>query len=200
MIANFKHRLTHTITGGAIIIAAFSLLSRLLGLLRDRLLFSLFGAGDTLDTYYAAFRLPDLVFNTLILGALSAAFVPVFLEYWHRDRKEAWRIANTVLNSTLVILFVFGLAAFIWAPEIVKIIAPGFDLAKRLATAELTRIMLIGILFLGLSNVASSILNAFKRFTAFAVAPVMYNLGIIAGILILVPVFGVEGLAWGVAL
>mgnify|MGYP001578275075 FL=1 len=200
MIANLKHRLTHTITGGAIIIAAFSLLSRLLGLLRDRLLFSLFGAGDVLDTYYAAFRLPDLVFNTLILGALSAAFVPVFLEYWHKDRKEAWRIANTVLNSTLVILFVFGLAAFIWAPEVIKVIAPGFSFEKRLATAELTRIMLIGILFLGLSNVASSILNAFKRFTAFAVAPVMYNLGIIGGIIILVPMFGVQGLAWGVVL
>ena len=200
MITSLKHKLTHTITGGAIIIAAFSLLSRLLGLVRDRLLFSIFGAGDVLDSYYAAFRLPDLVFNTLILGALSAAFIPVFLEYWHKDKKEAWRIANTVLNTTLLILFVFGVAAFIFAPEIVQIIAPGFELQKRLATAELTRIMLIGILFLGLSNVASSILNAFKRFTAFALAPVMYNLGIIAGILILVPWFGVEGLAWGVVL
>ena len=67
MITSLKHKLTHTITGGAIIIAAFSLLSRLLGLVRDRLLFSIFGAGDVLDSYYAAFRLPDLVFNTLIL-------------------------------------------------------------------------------------------------------------------------------------
>lgn len=200
MIANLKHKLTNTITGGAIIIAAFSLLSRILGLVRDRLLFSIFGAGDVLDSYYAAFRLPDLIFNTLILGALSAAFVPVFLEYWHKDKKEAWQIANTVLNTTLLILFVFGALAFFFAPEMVQIIAPGFELQKRLATAELTRIMLIGILFLGLSNVASSILNAFKRFTAFALAPVMYNLGIIAGILILVPWFGIEGLAWGVVL
>lgn len=200
MIKNLKHKLTTTIAGGAIIIAAFSLLSRLLGLVRDRLLFSLFGAGDVLDTYYAAFRLPDLVFNTLILGALSAAFVPVFLEYWHKDKKEAWQIANTILNTTLLILFIFGALAFYFAPEIVQVIAPGFDLQKRLATAELTRIMLIGILFLGLSNVASSILNAFKRFTAFALSPVMYNLGIIGGIIILVPLFGITGLAWGVVL
>jgi len=200
MLKTLKHKLTHTIAGGAIIIAAFSLLSRILGLVRDRLLFSLFGAGDVLDTYYAAFRLPDLVFNTLILGALSAAFIPVFLEYWHKDKKEAWQVANTVLNATLLILFVFGVAAFYFAPEVVQVIAPGFSLEKRLATAELTRIMLIGILFLGLSNVASSILNAFKRFTAFALAPVMYNLGIIAGILILVPLFGITGLAWGVVL
>lgn len=195
-----KHRLTHTITGGAIIIAAFSLLSRILGLIRDRLLFSVFGAGDTLDIYYAAFRLPDLVFNTLILGALSAAFIPVFLEYWHRDRAEAWRIANTVLNTTLGLLFIFGLLSFYFAPEIVQIIAPGFSLEKRIATAEMTRIMLLGILFLGLSNVLASILNAFKRFTAFALSPVMYNIGIIGGILILVPMFGTPGLAWGVVL
>lgn len=198
MFSTLKYKLTHTITGGAVIIAAFSLLSRLLGLVRDRLLFSIFGAGDVLDTYYAAFRLPDLVFNTLILGALSAAFVPVFLEYWHKDKDEAWRIANTVLNSTLAILFILGVLGFYFAPEIVGLIAPGFDLSKRIATAELTRIMLVGILFLGLSNVASSILNAFKRFTAFALAPVMYNLGIIGGIILLVPIFGIEGLAWGV--
>ncbi len=199
-VKSLKNKLTTTITGGAIIIAAFSLLSRLLGLVRDRLLFSTFGAGDALDIYYAAFRLPDLVFNTLILGALSAAFIPVFLEYWHKDRAEAWRIANTVLNTTLALLFVSGLLAFYFAPEIIKVIAPGFNLEKRIATAEMTRIMLLGILFLGLSNVLSSILNAFKRFTAFALSPVMYNIGIIGGIIFLQPMFGREGLAWGVVL
>ncbi len=195
-----KKKLTTTVAGGAIIIAVFSFLSRVLGLLRDRLLFSSFGAGDVLDIYYAAFRLPDLIFNTLVLGALSAAFIPVFLEKWHKDKEEAWRIANSVLNIMLVVLFALGIFAFYFAPEVVQIIAPGFDLEKRLATAEMTRIMLVGILFLGLSNIASSILNAFRRFTAFAIAPVMYNIGIITGIIILVPLFGIEGLAWGVVL
>ncbi|MEK7189114.1 MAG: murein biosynthesis integral membrane protein MurJ [Patescibacteria group bacterium] len=199
-VKTLRKKLTTTAAGGAIIIAAFSLLSRGLGLFRDRLLFSTFGAGDTLDTYYAAFRLPDLIFNTLVLGALSAAFIPVFLEYWHKDKQEAWRIANSILNVILITLFILGLLAFIYAPELIRFIAPGFDLEKRLATAELTRIMLIGILFLGLSNVTSSILNAFKRFTAFAIAPVAYNIGIILGILLLVPLFGIEGLAWGVVL
>src|SRR3989338_3474468 len=106
MVKNLKQKLTTTVAGGAIIIAFFSLFSRGLGLVRDRLLFSTFGAGDTLDTYYAAFRLPDLIFNTLVLGALSAAFIPVFLEYWHKDKGEAWKIANTVLNITLAVLFV----------------------------------------------------------------------------------------------
>ena len=200
MLQNIKKKLTTTITGGAIIIALFSLLSRILGLVRDRLLFSTFGAGDVLDTYYAAFRLPDLIFNTLVLGALSTAFIPVFLEYWHKDKEKAWRIANSVLNIMLVILVVLALLAFYFAPEMISWIAPGFDIEKRLITAELTRIMLIGIIFLGLSNIASSILNAFKRFTAFAIAPVMYNIGIILGIIILVPMFGIQGLAWGVVL
>lgn len=200
MVSIIKHKLTQTITGGAIIIAFFSLLSRILGLVRDRLLFSTFGAGDVLDTYYAAFRLPDLIFNTLVLGALSAAFIPVFLEYWHKDKEQAWKIANSVLNIILVVLLVLGILGFYFAPEIVSMIAPGFDLEKRLVTAELTRIMLIGIIFLGLSNIASSMLNAFKRFTAFAIAPVMYNIGIITGIIALVPIMGVQGLAWGVVL
>ena len=195
-----KHKLTSTITGGAIIIAFFSLVSRLLGLFRDRLLFSRFVAGDVLDTYYAAFRLPDLIFNTLVLGALSAALIPVFLEYWHKDRQEAWKIANSVLNIILVILFILGILGMIFAPEIIGIIAPGFGIEKRLATAELTRVMLIGIIFLGLSNISSSILNAFKRFTAFAIAPVMYNIGIITGIVVFVPMMGSKGLAWGVVL
>lgn len=199
-VKSFKNKLTTTATGGAIIIAFFSLFSRGLGLVRDRLLFSTFGAGDTLDTYYAAFRLPDLIFNTLVLGALSAAFIPVFLEYWHKNKQDAWKIANSVLNIILIAMVGLGLLAFYFAPELISIIAPGFDLQKRIATAELTRIMLIGILFLGLSNIASSILNAFKRFTAFAVAPVMYNIGIILGITVLVPMFGIEGLAWGVVL
>jgi len=200
MVRSLKRKLTTTITGGAIIIAVFSLLSRILGLFRDRLLFSTFGAGDVLDTYYAAFKLPDLIFNTLVLGALSAAFIPVFLDYWHKDKDQAWKIANSILNITIFVLFALGIAAFWLAPEIVRVIAPGFDVGKRIETAELTRIMLIGVLFHGLSNVASSILNAFKRFLAFAIAPVMYNIGIIIGIVAFVPLFGIEGLAWGVVL
>jgi putative peptidoglycan lipid II flippase len=144
--------------------------------------------------------LPDLIFNTLVLGALSTAFIPVFLEYWNKDKERAWRIANSILNIMLVVLVVLGLLAFYFAPEVVSWIAPGFDTEKRLVTAELTRIMLLGIIFLGLSNIASSILNAFKRFTAFAIAPVMYNIGIILGITILVPILGTQGLAWGVVL
>ncbi|MFA7662574.1 MAG: murein biosynthesis integral membrane protein MurJ [Patescibacteria group bacterium] len=199
MLKKILHKLNNSIAGGAIIIAVFSVLSRLLGLVRDRFLASNFGAGDVLDVYYTAFRLPDLVFNTLVLGALSVAFIPVFLEYWHKDKEEAWKIANSILNVLLVIILVIGGIFFIFTKELVTyIIAPGFDFAKQQMTIELTRIMLASIVFFTVSNIFSSILNSFKRFIAYGLAPVMYNLGIIFGIVCLVPKFGYQGLAYGV--
>ena len=197
-------KLSKTVMGGAIIIGTASMLSRVLGLFRDRLLASSFGASEILDSYYVAFKLPDLIFNILVLGALSSSFIPVFLSYWHKDKnlskKEAWRITNSVLNILLVILIVIGFLCFIFAPQIMHIIAPGFDSELKAQTADLTRIMLLSIVFFGISNIVSGILNSFKRFLAYSLAPIMYNLGIIFGILFLVPVCGIIGLAWGVVI
>ncbi|MFA5070200.1 MAG: murein biosynthesis integral membrane protein MurJ [Patescibacteria group bacterium] len=204
MLRRIWHKLQTTVAGGAIIIAFASIVSRLLGLLRDRLFASTFGAGDILDSYYAAFRLPDLIFNVLVLGALSAAFIPVFLEYWQKDKeanfstKEAWRIANSVLNIICLILLVLGLFFFIFATPITRLITPGFSPVKQAMTVDLTRIMLASIFIFGISNIFGSILNSFRKFLAFAFAPVMYNIGIIFGILLFYKWWGVEGLAWGV--
>ncbi len=201
MSNSFFYKLHTTIAGGAIIISFFSILSRLLGLIRDRLLASTFGAGDTLDVYYAAFRLPDLIFNTLVLGALSAAFIPVFLEYWHKNKEESWEIASSILNILLIVLFILGGLFFIFAPFLIShLVAPGFGLEKQVMTVRLTRIMLISIFFFTASNLAGAILNSFKKFLAYSIAPVMYNLGIIFGIIFLVPLLGEIGLAFGVVL
>lgn len=201
MVKRILFKLRNSVAGGAIIIASFSVISRLLGLVRDRLLASSFGAGDVLDVYYASFRLPDLVFNTLVLGALSVAFIPIFMEYWHKNKDEAWDIANSVLNILLVIILILGGLFYIFAPQIVgKIIVPGFDFEKQQMTIELTQIMLVSIVFFTASNIVSSILNSFKKFVAYGLAPVMYNLGIIVGIVLLVPRFGYRGLAYGVVL
>ena len=190
--------LEKTVGGAAIIIAGASILSRLIGLLRDRLLSSTFGAGQVLDAYYAAFRLPDLVFNTLVLGALSSAFIPVFLEAWSLDKKRAWQISNSILNILFLIIIFVGTCFFIFAPGLVGLIVPGFGPETRVLTISLTRVMLIGILFFTLSNVAGSILKSFRKFIAYSIAPIMYNLGIIFGILVLVQKIGPIGLAWGV--
>jgi putative peptidoglycan lipid II flippase len=198
MLAKTRYLLSNSVGGGAIIIAIFSILSRLIGLFRDRLLTANFGAGEILDAYYAAFRLPDLVFNTLVLGALSSAFIPIFLEVYSKNKEEAWSVANSVLNILFVIILIFVIVFFIFAPILVNLIVPGFNKETKNLTIQLTRIMLIGILFFTLSNVVSSILNSFRRFFAYSLAPVMYNLGIIFGILFFVPRVGPIGLAWGV--
>ena len=203
-IKTILNKLSKTVMGGAVIIGFASIISRVLGLFRDRLLASSFGAGETLDTYYAAFKLPDLIFNILVLGALSSSFIPVFLEYWHKDqgtvRERSWHIVNSVLNILLVTLVVLAVVMFIFSPQIVKIIAPGFTPEQLSQTTNLTRIMLLSVIFFGISNVVSGILNSFKRFLAYSLAPIVYNLGIIFGILVLVPSFGTIGLAWGVVL
>ncbi|MFZ6035944.1 MAG: murein biosynthesis integral membrane protein MurJ [Patescibacteria group bacterium] len=204
MFSRIWHKLTTTLTGGAIIIAVASVASRLIGLVRDRLLATQFGAGDSLDVYYAAFRIPDLVFNVLVLGALSAAFIPVFVQYIERakagtqQKEEVWYLVNSLLNILLIGLCVFGAVLFIFAPQIVPLIAPGFDPEKRLMVVQMTRIMLVSILFFGASNIMTGILNSFKRYVNFAFAPVLYNFGIIIGIYALVPHYGVYGLAYGV--
>ncbi|MFA5135598.1 MAG: murein biosynthesis integral membrane protein MurJ [Patescibacteria group bacterium] len=206
MLTKIWKKLTTTLTGGAIIIAGASLISRLLGLIRDRLLASQFGAGDSLDIYYAAFRIPDLVFNVLVLGALSAAFIPVFVEYLQRAKEhpektaEVWELANSLLNLLLIGLVLFGAIFFIFAPNIVHLVAPGFDQEKQLMTVTMTRIMLGAIVFFGISNVLTGMLNSLKRYVNFAFAPVMYNAGIIFGIVALVPKCGLYGLAYGVVI
>ena len=202
----FFLKLETTVTGGAILIATASLISRVLGLLRDRLLFSSFGAGDTLDSYYVAFRLPDLIFNILVLGALSSSFIPLFVEYRERaaanggDNTSAWELTNGVLSIILFVLAGFGLLGFLFAPYLVPLFAPGFDGQKLHDAIGLTRVMLLSILLFGVSNIVGSVLNAFKRFFAFSVAPIFYNLGLIVGIVVFQPIFGLIGLAWGVVL
>jgi len=207
MVKRLWHRLTSTIAGGAIIIGGLSVASRFLGLARDRLLFSRFGAGDLTDAYLAGFKLPDFIFNIFVLGAVSAAFIPVFLEQWNRDgntsegnRAEAWRMTNTVLTITVLLMTVLAGIGALFAPALMTVIAPGFSPDKQALTVQLTRIMLVSILVFGVSNILGSVLNAFRRFVAYGLAPIVYNLGIIIGILWLAPRFGAVGLAWGVVL
>lgn len=188
-----------TIFSGAVILGGASFISRILGVIRDRIFASTFGAGDSLDAYYAAFRIPDLIFNLLILGALSSAFVPIFVDYLSRnEKKEAWQITNSLLNILLLILIVISSLLFIFMDRLVFLIAPGFSEEKKEFTVFLTRVMLASPIFFGLSNIASSILCSFKNFTFYALAPIMYNLGIIFGAIFLVPKFDVLGLAIGV--
>lgn len=189
---------TKGVLAAAAILAVAGLLSRLLGFARNALLAYFYGAGDILDAYFLAFRLPDFFFNLLFFGAFSAGFVPVFIKLKNQDSQKAWKLANDILNLTLVIFIVFGAVFFMAAPWVLKLIAPGFEGEKMELAVTLSRIMFLQPIFLGVSVVFSGILQSTHRFLAYALAPIFYNLGIIFGILVLAQKFGPVGLAWGV--
>ncbi|MFC1640631.1 murein biosynthesis integral membrane protein MurJ [Patescibacteria group bacterium] len=186
----------------ATIIATFTVLSKILGLLRDRFLASEFGAGPVLDAYYAAFRVPDFIFNLLVLGTVSAAFVPVFLSYVSKKQlRTAFEIANSVLNSIVVVMVVLAGIALVFTEPLINIIAPGFDDPEIIDLAvRYMRWMLLSPIIFGISSVLSGILNAYRKFIAYSLAPVLYNLGIIIGIVALVPFYGPIALAYGVVI
>ncbi len=196
---HFHSTALSSVTAAAVVMAFFGVLSRLLGFVRDRMLAASFGAGDTLDVYYAAFRLPDTMFEFLVLGALSAAFIPVFSGLWAKDKsEEAWRLAGGLFVLILISLGLLALMLYFLAPLIVPLMVPGFNQEKTQLTVSFTRVMLLSPVFLGASAVMGGILVSLKRFIVYALAPIFYNLGIIGGILFLVPFLGPIGLAWGV--
>lgn len=212
MFRNIFRRQINSVTVAAALVALSSLISRALGVVRDRILASHFGAGAELDIYYAAFRVPDLIFNLLVLGALSAGFIPIFSGLI-KDMKcepgpcqsgspncEAWKLALNVLNILTIGLLFLSVLGMIFAPQIVRLMTPGFSPENQAAAADLTRIMFLSPIFLGISGVFGGILQSFKRFFLYSFAPIMYNLGIIFGALYLSDVYGLAGLAWGVAI
>ena len=190
----------HSIVKAAGLIAFFTLASRLVGLLRDRLFAAYFGPSEILDAYYAAFRLPDLIFNLLILGTLSAAFIPVFTEYFVKDEKEANTVANTILNVSFLAMALLCGILYLMVPQLTHLLAPGFEGEQFDNTVAFTKIFLLSPIIFTISNVFTSMLQSLKRFLLVSIAPIIYNLGIIFGIIFLYPRFGITGLAWGVIL
>lgn len=180
---------------------ATMMLAKILGLVRDRLLAHFF-VPEKIDIFWTAFRLPDLMFQIVILGALSVAFIPVFTEHLENKGKEdALEMARAVLNVSLVIFILLTILIYIFAePIIVHFIAPGFDPQRQLQVVGLTRIILLGQVVLVLGAFFIGILQSFQRFIIPALAPVFYNLGIIIGIVFLSKDFGILGAAYGVVI
>ncbi len=189
----------------ALILSVASLASRVVGLLRERVLTSAFGAGDIFDSFVAAFRLPDLFFNLIVIGALSAAFIPLFTAKLvngkgTKGKNDALDFSLSVLNIMVVIMALVSVVYVVLAARIMPLLTPGFSPAKIAMTITLSRIMAIQPILLAVSFVFSGVLNSFKRFLAYALAPIVYNLGIIIGVLVFYPRMGVAGLGWGVVL
>ena len=198
MIVPFINREVPTLHAAALILGAAALLSKLLGLVRDRLLAGRFGAGPELDAYYAAFQLPDIIYTVLLAGAASAAVLPVFLEYDRRGPDAAGRFLGNLLTTFALGAVLAASAAWAAAPAIFTVLAPGFGGPEAAVAVRLTRILLANVVLLGIAGIISSALQARRRFFVFALPPIVYNLGIIGGILIGVPLAGLDGLAAGV--
>lgn len=191
---------TKTVTFAAILLSISALVSGILGLVRDGLLAGTFGVWAETNVYFAAFRIPDLVYNLLIFGGLAIAFLPIFSEYYQKDKEKAWEMTNHALNVFLFFLILLCLILFIFTPQIINLITPGFSPAEKEKTVILTRLMFLSPIFFGLSSIFASILQYFNRFLVYSISPILYNLGIIFGILFLTPRFGIFGVGMGVIL
>ena len=195
----FDHQ-AKNINFAAFILAGTSFLSFIFGLIYDRLLAARFGLGPELDIYFAAFRIPDFISTVLISGAIGAAVIPIFSQYLVKSREESFEYLSNLLNLFLILLIIVCGILFIFTPQVISWITPGFSVEKKESTILLSRIMFLSPIFLGISNVISGVLQVFRRFLITAFAPVMYNLGSIIGVLFFVPKIGLSGLAWGIVL
>lgn len=196
------HREIPSIHQAAYLLGFFAFGSQILALFRDRLLAHAFGAGQTLDVYYAAFRIPDFIFATLASLVSLSVLIPFLIERLPESGKthdEALKFLDAIFSAYCVAMVLICGVAFLIAPQFVASFFP--HLAKEQATIVLlTRIMLFSPFLLGLSNLFASITQAYNRFSLYALSPVLYNAGIIIGVVVLYPLFGIAGLGWGVAL
>jgi len=184
----------------AALIGAMYFLSRLLGIFRDRLLASHFGAGQVLDVYYSAFRVPDLIYGLLIAGSVSAAFIPLFVGRLNADRQKGFDFAYSFLIVFSGILTLLAVVGFFTSSFWARVVSPGFSPENLELLSQMMRIMFLSPVILGLAAILVGVLQSLNLFFAASLSPVVYNLGIIFGISYLVPKYGVAGLAWGVFL
>lgn len=191
-----------TITKAAAIVGFFALLSKFVALVRDPLFTSKFGGDQIyiLDIYNAAFRVPDFIFSIFILGTLSVALIPIFVDIMVKDENRARDFANTIITLTMLSMGGIFILLYIFSWQITKLLVPGFTPEMLTETVGLTRIIILAQIIFTLSNVCTNILYSYKRFIIAGIAPILYNLGIILGILVFYPRFGISGLGYGVLL
>ena len=186
------------LSSASIILIVTLTLSNLLGWVRLHFLAQKIPA-DILDTYVAAFRLPDVIFNLIVLGAISSAFIPIFADYLARKKEaESWHIARSILTLLVLVLIILLVPLYFLIPSLVPYLVPHFDPGKQQTVIELSRIFLLSPLLFGISYVLGGILNSFHRFLAYSLAPLFYNAAIIAGTILLADRFSVYGVAWSV--
>ena len=194
------HREIRGLHEAAYLLGVFAILSQILALIRDRLLAAHFGAGATLDTYYAAFRLPDFIFVSVASLVSLYVLIPFLSEIPEGQGEKQRAFLSRIVSFFTFLIIGASAIAFLLAPVLLRALFPGFDATHFNELVLLTRILLLQPIFLGLSNIAASVTQLHGRFVLYAITPLFYNLGIIAGVLWLYPIFGIMGLGMGVVL
>ncbi|MEK7461880.1 MAG: lipid II flippase MurJ [Patescibacteria group bacterium] len=197
-IFSFLYRETSTINQAALLLGLFAFLSQVLAFLRDRLLAHIFGAGAELDIYYAAFRIPDFIFVTVASVVSLSVLIPFIIEEEGRGSEALRGFINNIFSFFSILIIVISGVAFILMPFVSKILFKGFSDAALVEVIFISRILLLSPIILGFSNLLGSLVQAYNRFTIYALAPLLYNAGIIVGIIFIATYLGVMGVALGV--
>lgn len=190
--------LAHRIAIAALLITFGNIASRILGLVRESVIAAQFGRDVDVATFTAAATIPTILYDLLINGAISAALVPVFSEYADNDDREFWRVASSVINLALLVLACITTLLIWQAPATVTVLAGGFAASAREQTIGMVRLLLPSVIFMGLAGLITALLYARQRFLLPSFTTSVYNLGIIAGALLLTPVLGPFSLVVGV--
>lgn len=186
-----------SVLSAATIIMLMVVASRVLGLVRQRTLAHFFTADD-LSLFFAAFRLPDLIFEVLVFGTFASAFIPVFTKALKKGEKDAWDIAAAITNIGFLVFLVLAVLIGFFASGLYGILAPGFSIEHRRVIVSLTRILFAAQGFFVLSYVLTAVLESSRRFLVPAIAPLFYNLGIIVSTILFAPKLGLMAPALGV--
>lgn len=191
-----------SISQAALLLGFFAFLSQILALFRDRAMAYFIGPSPTLDAYYAAFRVPDLIFISLASLASITVLIPFLVAKMDGSKvtPEARKFLNDVFTVFFIAMVAVSAIVFLLMPLLVPIIAPGFTPDMQAKLVVLSRIMLLSPILLGLSNLFGAVTQLFRKFFIYALSPIFYNIGIIAGVVLIYPTFGIYGLAVGVVL
>lgn len=174
------------------------LVSRVLGFVRERAVAEVFGRTEVTDVFFAAFAIPDLMYQLLVGGALSSAFIPVFTQYLAKDEEEeAWHVASSFVNLTVLLLLVFSIFGMVFTPSLAPLVGIGFRGEQRDLLVTLMRVTFPAVFFTALSGLEMGILNSYQKFTMPAIGPIIYNTAQILGAYLLGPIIGIMGMALG---
>lgn len=197
-IFGFLYQETNSLNQAALLLGLFAFLSQLLAFLRDRLLAHIFGAGAELDIYYAAFRIPDFLFVTVASIVSISVLIPFIVEKETLGREVLREMINSIFTFFGLLMFVVAAVSYVYMPWLSHILFKGMPESQIVEIIFLSRVLLLSPILLGLSNLFGSLTQAYNRFTIYALAPILYNAGIVVGIIVFGEKWGILGVVAGV--